>query len=451
VFHLIVPGASAGVLAVDRTLTVAAALIATVVLVTGLLPSYHTSLIDPMEALKGRSVGTGTAWLRRSLLFVQAAVSIMLLIGAGLFVRSLQRAISVELGVAMETLTVSLELQDGTTFGERLAPAIYAAHDRVRAHPDVLSAAITSIPPFGGGWGLEVDVPGPRTIEAGATGPFFISAGPDYFRTAGIPLRDGRALTEQDDRPGAEPVAVVNGAMGRLAWPGERPLGQCLLVGADAAACTRVVGVVADYRTELISDQPTATYYIAPHHPGIGFTAALSLLVRMSGDGRAAVPVLRDIVRTASPDIRFVTVAPLSDGVEPQLRAWRVGASALTAFGLLALLVAAAGLYAVLAFEVAQRRHELAIRTALGASAGDLIRVTAARTLLFTMAGMATGLTAALLLGRVVQSLLFDVRATDPVIYAGAVLTLGAAATLAVLLPLHRARTVEPMLALKEE
>lgn len=451
VFQLLVPGAPPNVVAVDRTLAVAAAVVTFVVILIGLLPSYRASLIDPTEALRGRSGAARTAWLRRAMLFVQAAVSVMLLIGAGLFVRSLQRATSVDLGLALETLTVQLELQDGTDFGERLAPAIYAAYERVRAQPGVASATVTSIVPFGGGWGLQLRVPGREPIEATASGPFFISAGPDYFRTVGIALRDGRALTELDDRPGAELVTVVNEAMARLVWPDENALGKCLLIGENADVCTTVVGVADNFRTELTSQNATPYFYIAPHHPGIGFTAATALLVRVTGDAAAPAAAVRDAVRAASPDIRFVAVAPLSDRLEPQLRAWRVGAGALSVFAVLALLVAAAGLYAVLAFEVTQRRYELAIRSALGASGRDLVRALAARTLLFTVAGIAAGITAALLLGPVVQSLLFDVPATDPVVYAGAVLALGTAAVGAVTLPLHNARRADPMQVIREE
>jgi putative ABC transport system permease protein len=451
VFQLLMPEASPDVLAVDRTLTVAALLVATLVLLIGVVPAYRASVIDPMAAMRAQGGGASAGWLRRSLLFVQAAVSIVLLIGAGLFVRSLQRAAAVDLGIATETLTVAIELQDGVRFGERLAPPIYAAYERLRTHPTVVSASVTSIPPWGGGWGLEVATPELGKIDAGVNGPFFVSAGPDYFRTLGFPVLAGRALTADDDRPGAEPVVVVNEAMAHFAWPHESVLGKCLLIGRTTDACSRVVGVVGNYRAELASDNSTPLYYIAPHHPGIGFTGATSLLVRVHGDPIAAVPTITQLIHAASPEIRFATVAPLYARLEPQLRAWRLGARVLTAFSVLALIVAAAGLYSVLTFEVTQRRFELAVRAALGASGMDLVRAMAARTLLFTSAGIVAGIGAAALLGRVVESLLFEVRTTDPGIHAYAVVTLCTAAAVAFLVPIRRARAADPMQALREE
>ncbi len=444
------PPAAGGVRVLVATFLITGAAL----LLTSVVPAIRASRVDLMDVLRSGKSAPRAAWLRRSLSAVQAALSVVLLVGAGLFVRSLQQARALDVGLELSTIAVSMELTNGARFGEELAPAAYAAIERVRAHPIVESATVSSIMPFFGTWGLSVQVPGPDSIDSGPKGPFFYAASGDYFKTMGIPIVRGRALTDADDAAAAQPVAVVNEAMARSVWRGADPIGKCFFVNRaekQPVVCTTVVGVARDVLPSVTATEPLQLYYLPPRHRGIGFNAGQVLLVRARGKPEAAVPIIRDLVRSAVPNVRFVEAATLEQRVAPQLRSWRLGATLLSVFGILALLVAAAGLYSVLAFDVAQRRFELGVRSALGASAPRLVRAIASDVLLVTGAGVALGLVAALALARTTEQLLFRVQATDPIVYGAAVLALLFIALAASAFPSWRATRIDPKIALNSE
>jgi hypothetical protein len=278
----------------------------------------------------------------------------------------------------------------------------------------------------------------------------FNAVSADYFRTVGTRVLDGRGITDAD-RKGSERVVVLSATTARTLWPRERALGRCLkLAAADTTPCSTVVGVVEDVRWNTLTEEPRMQVYapLAQEEAGYGFRA---LLVRPQGDPRGMATALQQVIYELAPRLPFTRVVPLMDLVEPQLRPWRMGAGMFTAFGVLALIIAAVGLYSVLAYMVTQRAHELGVRVALGASAGNVLRLVVGDGLRVTLTGVVLGLAAALLLAGRVETLLYGVDARDPLVIGGVALALVLVATLASLLPALRAARVDPNLALRSE
>ena len=418
----------------------------------GLLTAIRSSRVAPIEVLRAGRSGLRTSMLRRSLVALQASLAVILLIGAGLFLRSLSRAQSMDLGVDLNAVSLEIELSDGTSFGDDMPQVTYPALARVRSHPAVGSATVVSIPPFFGVWGITLDRPGPDSIAFGPMGPFYVAASGDYFRTLGMRIVRGRPLTDADDN-GAARVAVVNESMARAIWPDKEAIGECLLIMEKPGVppCTTVVGITSDVLPDVEATEPFQYVFLPPHHPDADNVAANSLLVRLKPGANVTGSDLAALARSAAPEIRFVKATTLRSMVAPQLRSWQLGASLLTAFGVLALVVAAAGLYSVLAFEVAQRRFELGVRSALGASSTRIIRSLLADVLRTTVLGILAGLLAAIALSRVASALLFQVEPTDPVVYAGAVACMALIGAVAAVLPAMRAVRVSPRTALSAE
>jgi hypothetical protein len=395
-----------------------------------------------------------TSWFRSSLLALQAALSVILLIGAGLFLRSLEKANRLALGVDLDPVVLDLELADGTRFGEELSRVAYPILERLRAHPAVQSATITNLPPFSGYQGPELDVPGPDSVVVGSQGPFMFSADRDYFRTLGISILAGRPLVETDEHAGAPPVAVVNRTMARTLWRSESDaLGQCILINIDdgKAPCTTVVGVAGDIINDMRSAEARMFYYLPTRHPGLGYDGGQTVIVRLKGQLETQISSIVAQARAAAPEIRFIDVFPLGTRIEPQLRAWKLGATLLTAFGILALIVAGSGLYSVLAFDVAQRRFELGLRSALGASSARLVRAIVTQVTFVVLFGIGVGVLAAIVLARLARSMLFGVAFVDPLSYGIAIALLCAGSLVAIALPAWRATRVDPRVAMAVE
>jgi hypothetical protein len=269
----------------------------------------------------------------------------------------------------------------------------------------------------------------------------------------GTRLLRGRRFTAAD-RAGSAPVAIVSATMARVLWPDADALGQCLLVGSAATssastACTRVVGVVQDVRRSRIREDPLMHYYLP-----LGQQALLTgpeLLVRPRGDASAAIPALRAQLRRLHPAILFVDAHTLEERVEPQTRAWRIGAMMFSLFAVLALVVAAVGTFSVVAYVVEQRRHEVGVRVALGARGAHVVALMARGAIGATGAGVALGGLVAIAGGRLAEPLLFETSAHDPVVFGGVASLVLLVAALASAIPALRARRVDPRSALRSE
>ena len=430
-------------------------------LLAGVGPAFQATRASLSGDLAmGAGASSGMRSRTRALLTVaQATLSVVLLVGAGLFVRSVDQVRKQDLGLDVDRLLVaSLELETTGVFPMRAdeaeaptvdANAIYAeAIRRVRSLPGVSDAAGTGSP-FQWSFSTELKAAGLDSIPTlPSGGPYFYDVTPGYFRTVGLRVERGRGL-EETDGEGASRVTVVSATMARTLWPDADPLGQCLLVGRDAKECTTVVGVVEDASRGDLQEDPYMAYYLPlAQRPD---RKVNGLYVRTSGDPEELVSTVAPLLRDFDPRVRFATVRPLRTVLEPQARAWTLGATMFTVFGLLALVVAAIGLYGVLAFDVAQRTRELGIRTALGAERTRLLRSVVMSGVALGGAGVLLGLGVALVAGPFAGDLLFEVSPRDPLVLVGVAAVLLAVTVVASLLPGMRATRVDPMVALRSE
>ncbi|HKG95787.1 MAG TPA: FtsX-like permease family protein, partial [Gemmatimonadaceae bacterium] len=437
----------------------------------GLAPVVRAGSAGAADALRGGASGGES--VRRSrmlagLLLAQTGLSTALLVGAGLFVRSLHNVRSQELGFDPERVLLA-------TFDFRSEPAAdqrdavhYSALERVRALPGVAHATQVESVPFSFHHVLPVSVPGhPEPPTVGGQLPFLNAATPEYFRVIGLRVVDGRPITDADG-PSTPPVAVVNETMAHRVWPGERAVGKCFRItippgipGGSASdesfPCREVVGVVRDVRRRSVRPEDvTMQYYVPFEQVPIPFprprVSGLLLLAR--GDVPAAARDVRLAMLAAGgadPDAPLAFVRPLQELIAPQLRPWRLGASAFTAFGALALAMAALGLYAALGYAVAQRAREMGVRAALGATRVDVVRLVLAGALRDAGAGLLLGGAVALAAGRWVAPLLFGVSPRDPLVFGAVAVTLGAVAALAALAPALRAARADPAAVMRAE
>lgn len=433
-------------------------LVATLVagLVTGLIPALQSARGEPGDALRAGARGgaDGRSRLRAPLLLGQAALSVVLLVGAGLFVQSLDRAQALDLGYDTDGLVVTTLEWNETLPGDVRAQIYGEVQSVVGRLSDVASTALTYTVPFRSSISLgQPRVPGRDSIPRHHNGgPYVNKVGAGYFETMRLSILEGRGIERSDEATGAPPVTVLSESMARAIWPDDSAVGQCLIFeDGDDAACTEVVGVVENHRRQALVEDDHFLYYVNEGHPAFrGPPQALMVRVRSDETG-AALDRIREEARSASSQIRFVAADPLNGYVEPQLRSWRLGASMFTVFGVLALLVAAWGLYSTLAFDVALRRHEIGVRSALGADRNRIVSMVLRQALVLAGLGVGIGLAIAAALSGFVEPLLFEVSGRDPATYALVSATLLLAAVVAGLLPARRATRVDPREALQAD
>ena len=417
--------------------------------------------IEKLDSSRGaRALGTP---VRTGLIVVQAALSVVLLSGTAVFYRSFEAARQVDVGYAKEhLLTVTLGSFHGDTRLDGLggAPldesAIHAMEARVQDVPEVLDVAQGTSSPMSGSGAAYADL----RIEGLDRLPF--RSGPhvnlttaNFFDVAGLDIREGRGFTEWD-REGTQKVAVVNTSFAQQAWPGQSAVGRCLFVGS-AADCTTVVGVV-EPAVNWALPETDPVYYLpiaqASSDPAPSGWASIqrALIVRTaSSPGRVEAPVLGALAELF-PELPGHHVRNLSTVFASRIRTWRTGTRLFAASAMLAVLLAAIGLYAVIAFGVRQREHEFGIRRALGARASNLLRMVLTRGVSLAAAGVVAGALAALWAGKFVEPLLFDDRTPrDPLAFAVAALVLLAVAVMASYLPARRASRADPRQALEAE
>jgi putative ABC transport system permease protein len=447
-FRTLIPDAAMAMTGGLRLAIVTSTLAIGVTILIGLMPSLRSSQFDVLEALRSRRETRRGVALRRGLVFVQAALCALLLVGAAMFVNSLQRASRLDMGVDTDALAVDFELENGTRWGTEVNDVAYAALQRLRQSPLVQSAAVTSLPQFQGNLGITIETEG-GVVENTGRGPFFYTASGQYFETVGLRIMRGRGLTDEDDRTKAA-VAVLSQSLARAAFGSEDVLGRCIYVESKQKLCTRVVGVVEDALPTIKATEPNLNLYFPIHHPADEGAQGGSVIIRTRGTA-PKMEEIRGIARSAAPGIRLVSVSPLSGFLEHELRPWRLGAVLLTAFGILAMLVAAAGVYSLLSFDVVQRRYELGVRAAVGANATQLVRDATARSLIVMAGGTVTGLVLSAFAADAAADLLFGVSPTEVSVYAVVAVVLALVAICAAALPAWRAARLEPRIALQAE
>ena len=375
------------------------ALIATLAtgLLTGLIPALQATKTELSSVLRngGHSVAGERSKTRIALTVGQVALTVVLLVGAGLFVRSLSTAQELDLGFDPQNIVaVRIEFDEALEPAERRATH-QTALEGIRRLPGVHSAGLTRVPPFMGRSATPTQIRGFDPIRQDPIrGPWATRVSSGYFEAMGLSILRGRGFEAADDIQQAALVAVINETMATAFWPGGGALGACMEVRRTEAEvpCTEVVGIVEDHRiAQIVEDTPRFVYFLNLRHPSIPRESE-TLIAGMRRDGAAMVDLIRNEAASASAQIRFVNAILLSDRIEPQIRSWRLGASMFTAFGFLALIVAGWGLFSVLTFDVVLRQSELGIRSALGASAGRLVRLVLRQAVAFVAVGIGIGL-----------------------------------------------------------
>ena len=417
-------------------------------LLTGLAPALtqHADVADDLKA--GAREGTfQRSRVRIALLVLQGALSVVLLVGAGLFVRSLRHVRVIPLGYDVDpVLLVDLNLRGTRLDSARNVELRRELLETAQAIPGVEHASRQLTVPFWSTWNMDLHVAGIDSVHR--LGEFDLNAvTPEYFSTLGTRLLRGRGIEAQDGEH-APRVMVVSQAMAKTLWPGRDPLGQCVRVGADTTPCSYVVGVAENIKSQQLGDDPGLFYYLstAQWHPGQG-----GLFIRTRGEATRYVETIRRRLQQLMPGAAYVTVTPLRDILGEQTRSWQLGATMFLAFGALALALAAIGLYSVMAYNVAQRTQEMGVRASLGAQERDLIKLVITEGLRVGVVGIVIGVMVALAGGQWLGPLLFQESPHDPLVFGFVGVVLLGTTVLASFVPSRRAARVDPMVALRYE
>jgi predicted permease len=427
-------------------------------LIVGIVPAAQAAGGSLHQAIQrgrahGRRLRAG-AWPT----ILQATLTASLLIGAGLFVRSLHRARTIPLGFDSERILVASvywagggeeSVDEMVAARARRADVMQRALDRLLERSEVEGAAIAVGSPFGNAFGVDLFVPGYDSLpKLGGGGPYISAVTAEYFATVGTKLLRGRTFTAGEGA-GTDRVTIVNETMARTLWPNQDPLTKCMRIAADTAPCAQVVGIVEDARRYELREEPAMQYYI-PLGQEAGFGGSV-LMIRPRGTPRSFSTATVRIVGETDASIDRVETWPLREKIDPLLRPWKLGATVFTLGGVLALLVAALGLYSVMSYSVAQRTHEMGVRIALGARSRTIVAMIVRQGVLIAAAGVTGGIAIALLAGNRIKSLLFDTSPHDATIIGGATAVLLAAAVAATVWPALRAGRVDPIRALKSD
>jgi predicted permease len=418
-------------------------------LVFGLVPAWQSTRPDPADALRaeGAAVAPGRSRLRSVLVTVQVALSVLLLVAAGLFVRTLQRMQTADLGfeprgvaaVSVELFTSGYDQDRGLAFWRELLR-------RAQALPGVEQATLVRRVPlgFGGSSSTSIEVEGHTPPKDGEVWGYFNNVGPGYFAAMRMALVSGRDFTA-DDREDAPAVAVVNEAMAARYWAGRDAVGGRFRLGERWVS---VVGVARNATYRDIGEQPAPWFFLPLYQ---GYRPDMTLLLRTSADPETLLSPAAALVRELDAGIAPFGATTLQSFIGAADFRQRVGSQLLGLFGVLGLLLASIGLYGVLSFQVERRTREIGIRIALGGSRRDVLRMVLRHGLTLVAGGLGLGLLLALGLAQLLRSLLVGLSPWDPATFAFVVAVLLLAAFAACLVPARRAARVDPLLALRHD
>ena len=422
----------------------------------GLIPALQTSKIDLQGALKegGRGSTAGSPLIRRALVVVEVALALVLLIGAGLMIKSFIRLQNVDPGFdTRNVLTAEVSLP---TFKYRdkaqISSFFQQVIEQIKNAPGVESVGgITGLPLTGTGWTGSFNIEG-RPVAPGQAEPHsaFRAITPDYFEAMKIPLIDGRFFSERDVE-GSNRVVIIDRTLAEHFFPGENPLGKRVefgMAGPDGPKWREIVGVVGSIRhRRLDAEIKDHIYFPQTQVP----QSIMSLVVRTSTDPESATSVIRGAVASVDKDQPIHRVMTMEQVRSDSVSNKRLSMLLLTIFAGVALVLASVGIYGVMSYSVSERTHEIGIRMALGAKAADVLKLVVGQGMALALAGVVIGVAAALLLTRFMQSLLFGVTATDATTFMLISVLLAGVALLACYLPARRATKVDPMVALRYE
>ena len=442
----------------SRLLLFSALAVVVTTTLAALLPAVESTRSDLTTALKAgaREGGGRRARSRRILIVVQVALSTVLLVGAGLFLRSLRNVQGLRLGVdADRVLYGTMSLSAIGRKPDEVELVTRAALARIRALPGIAHAAISLTIPFGPSWGAEARLPGGDSVPPG-DGPLLNLVGRDYFASLGARVVEGREFTELDDDAASPRVAIVSAAVARRFWPRTSALGKCIIVGGKSAPCAEIVGVVENVRRQQLLDEAPEFIYLplaqAQTIPA-SWRSDLYLIARPSDAPATMIEPVRRAMQSAAPALPYATVRLFEDMPEvvTQLRQWRLGTMLFGSFGMLALLLAAVGLFGLISYNVRSRVHEIGVRVALGAQNTAVAGIVVRQAFGVELVGVGSGLAAAMIAGRVIASQLYGISPRDPTVLAvvsGTMLLVGLVASI---VPVSQALSVDPLEALRAD
>jgi predicted permease len=421
-------------------------------LVFGLAPALRASRADVVAALKTDTpalrLGGRRFSLHGALVVGQVSLSTLLLVGALLFLRTLRAAATIDPGFRTDRMLL-LDIsprpgEEGKVDPEQVA---LTARDRIAAIPGVTAVSWASNVPLGldmGRRGLQVE--GYRRREGEDMEFHYSIVGPRYFETMEVPLVRGRGFTDAD-RPGAPPVVVVNEAFAKRFWGDADPMGKRISVSGDNGPWLEVVGLARDGKYVSVTESPRPFLY----YPQLQMPDGITMHVRTSGDPRRLVTAVRREIATTAPTWMIERPRTLEEHIGASLLPQRIAAGLLGAFGVVALLLAAVGLYGVVAFAVAQRTREIGIRVALGAQSGEVLGLMLRQGMTLAGIGLLVGVPLAAVVAKLVSSFLVGTGAADPLVFVGAAGLLALVTLVASYVPARRASRVDPMLALRSQ
>jgi predicted permease len=420
-------------------------------IVFGLAPAIQSSRLNIVMALKSdalKATGSHRSHLRNAFVTVQLVLSVVLLVGSGLFIRALQRASSIDPGFTVERALMApinlgllrYDKTEGHVFYRDLLA-------RIQAQPGVEQATLVRFPQVGSSFAqfqvfTEQSEPGSEGMSTG-----FNVVAPNYFRTMGTTLLRGREFTEADreDAPG---IAILNETLAARLWPNEDALGKRVSVAGPKGPFLEVVGVARDSKYRTLGETPRPYVYLPLSQ---SYDPKMTLIVRTTGEPKAITPIVREQIRALNANLPIADVQTLREQLELTLLPSRIAAWTLGSFGALALVLAGIGIYGVVSYGAAQRTREIGVRMALGAKEKDVLRLVLGDGLIVIGAGLAIGLLLAAAATRVIASFLYGVGATDPLTFIAVPLLLGGVALLASYIPARRAVKVDPLVALRYE
>ncbi|HEY0321331.1 MAG TPA: ABC transporter permease [Pyrinomonadaceae bacterium] len=422
-------------------------------IITGLLPGLKASRPDLTEALKEAGRGTTASWrlhrARGLLVVAEVAVTLVLLVGAGLLIRNFVRLQRVELGFNPGNL---LTMQVGAPrrlYGQTEQRADYyrQMQERVAALPGVRAVAATSNVPLDWVLNFSFEVEGRPARPNDSPQADYSSISPNYFDVMGIPLRSGRKFTERDTT-GTPGVVLISETMARRVFPGEDPIGKRLTINyLEQRVSLEIVGVVADVKQMMAENMNLHIYDCNLQRPWL----STALVVRSDGNPQSLTQSVQRAIREVDSNRVASDVKTMEQLLTESVSQPRFYTQLLSVFAALALLLAAVGIYGLMSYTVTQRTHEIGVRIALGARGSDVVRMVVGQGMSLVIVGVGLGLAAAFALTRLMQSLLFEVSASDPVTFIFVALLLASVAFIACYIPARRATRVDPMTALRYE
>ncbi|MBA2734497.1 MAG: ABC transporter permease [Acidobacteria bacterium] len=421
-------------------------------LLFGLVPALQASRPDLVPSLKEDAGGSGYGprhlSLRNGLVIAQLAMSLVLLIGAGLFLRSLSQAVAFDPGFTTQNLLLASLETRGAKLSKEQGQAFYQqAMERVGALPGVSAVSLTgNVPISGGGSRRTVEMEGYQPQPNESTELNFNVVGSAYFNTMNISVVAGRDFNSQD-REGSPGVVIINEELAHRYFPGQNAVGKRMRLDSELPFA-EIVGIVRNAKYRDLREDTLPFIYVPlaqEYRPG------MTLLVRTTIDPATVLPSVRSEIHSLNRDVPIYAVKTMTEHIGAALAPDRMLTVLLSIFGGMALLLAVTGIYGVMSYMVARRTHEIGIRMALGANQGDILKLIVKQGLTLILIGAALGLALAIALTRVISSLLFNVSTTDSLTFGGISLLLVAVALVACYMPARRAMKVDPMVALRYE